>query len=236
MLPSMPTRNDPRQYEELAGEWWSDRGRLGMLRWIAEARRRWLPPPPAGGGRLLDVACGGGLLAPFLAGTGYQHVGIDRSPSAISLAAQHGVRAARADAGRLPFRDALFDVVVAGEILEHVPDFRAVLAESCRVLRPGGTLIIDTLADTWWARFTAVTVGERLPAGPPPGIHDPGLFVDRSALVEQAGRLGVSLTLSGLRPSARDYLRFLCRRGESVRMLPSRFTGGLLVAVGTKAA
>jgi 2-polyprenyl-6-hydroxyphenyl methylase/3-demethylubiquinone-9 3-methyltransferase len=229
-------RNDPAQYEQLAGEWWSERGAFEALRWIAAARRRHLPPAPAGGGLLLDVACGGGLLAPELAGSGYQHVGIDRSASAAAAAAEHGVLAARADAGRLPFRDAAFHVVVAGEVLEHVLDLPAALAESCRVLRPGGTLIIDTIADTRWARFAAVTVAERLPAGPPPLLHDPALFVDRAALRRLAAEHGVGLQLVGLRPSGRDYLAWLLRRRDAVRMVPTRFTGALFQAVGRKAA
>jgi 2-polyprenyl-6-hydroxyphenyl methylase/3-demethylubiquinone-9 3-methyltransferase len=205
-----------------------------MLQWIAAARRSHIPSAGRPDARLLDVACGGGLLAPQLAGLGYRHLGVDLTASAVDLARDHGVVAVRGDVTQLPFRDASFDVVVAGEILEHVTDMAAVVAEACRVLREGGTLVIDTIAKTWWGRFSSITVGERIPAGPPPRLHDAALFVDRDRLVTEAARHGVRLTLNGLRPSAVDYVMWLCRRREAVRMLPTRSTAGLFQAVGTK--
>ena len=134
----------------------------------------------------------------------------------------------------LPFADRVADVVVAGEVLEHVTEPLGLVAEACRVLRPGGTLVLDTIAATWWGRFSAVTVGERIPAGPPKRLHDPALFVDRCALVAAAARCGVHLTLSGLRPSALDYLAWLAGRKPSVRMLATRSTAGLFQAHGVK--
>lgn len=223
-------RNALEQYADLDDEWWAPRGGFAMLHWIAEARAHHIPP---GSGRLLDIACGGGLLAPHV--RGYEHVGVDLGLPALRQAHAHGVTVAQADARQLPFGDEVFDVVVAGEVLEHVPDPDVVVAEACRVLRRGGALIIDTIADTWWGRFSSVTVAERIPAGPPARLHDPALFVDRKALVEQAAAHGVRLTLMGLRPSALDYVRWLARRREDVRMLPTRSTAGLFQAVGTKA-
>jgi 2-polyprenyl-6-hydroxyphenyl methylase/3-demethylubiquinone-9 3-methyltransferase len=232
----MPTRprNDPGQYDDLADQWWSPRGRLAALAWIAAARMRHIPPARTPGSPLLDLACGGGLLAPYLAGSGYRHLGVDQSASAITQARDHGVEAVRADVRAVPFRDATFDVVVAGEVLEHVPDTTAVVAEACRVLRPGGTLVIDTIAATWVGRFSAITLAERMPAGPPKRLHDGDLFVDRQRLVADAARHGVRLTLNGLRPSAVDYVWWLLGRKAEVRMLPTRLTASLFQAVGTK--
>ncbi len=227
-------RNDPGQYDDLAGSWWDPRGRFAMLHWIAEARARLVPPAAVQGALLLDLACGGGVLAPHLVGRGYRHVGLDLSPTALPLARQHGVVPVRGDVLHLPFGDAVADVVVAGEVLEHVTEPLALLAEACRVLRPGGTLVLDTIAATAWGRFSAVTVGERIPAGPPRRLHDPALFVDRCALVAGAARCGVRLELSGLRPSALDYVRWLAGRRAGVRMLPTRSTAGLFQAHGVK--
>ena len=134
----------------------------------------------------------------------------------------------------LPFADEVADVVVAGEVLEHVREPLDLLAEACRVLRPGGTMVLDTIAATRWGRFSAVTVGERIPAGPPKRLHDPALFVDRCALVAAAARCGVHLTLSGLRPSAVDYLAWLAGRRATVRMLTTSSTAGLFQAYGRK--
>jgi 2-polyprenyl-6-hydroxyphenyl methylase / 3-demethylubiquinone-9 3-methyltransferase len=227
-------RNDPRQYDDLAREWWRPDGAFAMLGWIADARIRHIPAARDGRDRLLDVACGGGLLAPRLTGLGYRHTGVDLTASALHQAVKHGVLGVQADAAKLPFADETFDVVVAGEILEHVTDFPAVVAEACRVLRTGGTLVIDTIADTWLARFIAITVGERIPGGAPPRLHDGALFVDRNRLRAEAARHGVSLSLNGLRPAAVEYTRWLFGRGGSVRMIRTRPTAVLFQAVGTK--
>ena len=227
-------RNDPAQYDDLADQWWDERGRFAMLHWIAAARARHVPVAAGPGSLLVDLACGGGLLAPHLAGKGHRHVGLDLSSSALATARAHGVLPVRGDVLRLPFADEVADVVVAGEVLEHVPDLPRAVAEACRILRPGGTLVVDTIAATWWGRFSSITVGERIPAGPPPRLHDPALFVDRAVLRREAARAGVRLTLVGLRPSARDYLGWLTGRTRQVRMLPTRSTAGLFQAVGTK--
>jgi 2-polyprenyl-6-hydroxyphenyl methylase/3-demethylubiquinone-9 3-methyltransferase len=141
----------------------------------------------------------------------------------------------RADAARLPLADGSADVVCAGEILEHVTDLSTVVAEACRVLRPGGTLVLDTLADTASARFLAVTLAERLP-DVPRGLHDPALFVNRRALVALCARHGVALRLRGIRPAMLPLARWLFagRRGE-VPIVSSRFTTVLFQGLGVKA-
>ena len=233
---SAPIRplNDPRQYDDLADQWWEPRGGFAMLHWIAAARATLVPPSSRPGSLLLDLACGAGLLAPHVAGKGHRHVGLDLSPTALPQARDHGVTPVRGDVLLLPFADEVADVVVAGEVLEHVAEPTVLVAEACRVLRPGGTLVLDTIAATWWGRFSSITVGERIPAGPPKRLHDPALFVDRRALVEAADRCGVALTLTGLRPSALDYVRWLAGRKPAVRMLSTRSTAGLFQAHGTK--
>ncbi len=232
-LPVRP-RNDPAQYDDLADQWWAPRGGFAMLHWIAEARARLVPTASRNGSLLLDLACGGGLLAPHVAGKGHRHVGLDLSASALPQARAHGVTAVRGDVLGLPFVDEVADVVVAGEVLEHVADPLRLVTEAVRVLRPGGTLVLDTIAATWWGRFSSLTVGERMPAGPPKRLHDPALFVDRAALIATALRCGVRLELSGLRPSALDYVAWLRGRRQTVHMLPTRSTAGLFQAYGRK--
>lgn len=229
-----PARNDPRQYDALVGEWWAPRGAFAMLHWIAVARASLVPPAARAGSVLVDVACGGGVMAPHVEARGYRHVGVDLSRSAVHVARRHGVRAVRADVHTLPLDDACADVVVAGEVLEHVTDLSTVVAEVCRVLRPGGLLVIDTIGDTWWGRFSSITVAERLPAGPPTNLHDGALFVNRAELRRLCAAHGVQLQLRGLRPSALDYLAWLAHRRDDVRMLPTRSTAGLFQARGTK--
>src|SRR3954470_11173820 len=151
VLPVRRPRNDPRQYDDLAGEWWKARGDFAALHWLAKARGALVAPPERPGAALLDVGCGGGLLAPHLP-SGYRHVGVDVSATALAIASAYGVEGVLADAAALPFRDGFFDVVVAGEVLEHVPDLDAVVAEATRVLKPGGLFLCDTIADSAFAR------------------------------------------------------------------------------------
>ncbi|MFF7587950.1 bifunctional 2-polyprenyl-6-hydroxyphenol methylase/3-demethylubiquinol 3-O-methyltransferase UbiG [Kitasatospora purpeofusca] len=227
-------------YDPLADAWWDPRGPLAPLGWIARARAGFVPAAPAdrhGRGRLLDIACGGGLFAPHLADKGYRVFGVDLSFQSLRQARAHGYDVTvRADIARLPFGAESFDVVTAGQCLEHVPDPYAVLAEACRVLRPGGTLIADTIADTRTARLAAVTLAENLPlpGRPPRGTHDHRLFVNRERLLATARAHGVELRLLGLRPHLRDGLRFLAGRREDVRMVRTRSTGVLFLAVGRK--
>jgi 2-polyprenyl-6-hydroxyphenyl methylase/3-demethylubiquinone-9 3-methyltransferase len=225
-------RNDPRQYDDLVGEWWRPEGEFAALHWIAEARGALVPPAPREGAILLDIACGGGLLAPHV--EGYTHVGLDVTASALALAEAHGVLPVQGDALALPFADGSADVVVAGEMLEHVPDTPSVVAELCRVLAPGGTIVIDTIADTAWARFSLVTIGERLPGGPPRGCHDPALFVDPRELQSLFARHGVRLRVRGLEPHPLQYARFVLRRRGRVRMRPTRSLAALYQGVGTR--
>jgi 2-polyprenyl-6-hydroxyphenyl methylase/3-demethylubiquinone-9 3-methyltransferase len=225
-------RNDIRQYDDLAGEWWREEGAFAALHWLAAARAALIPPAEHPADVLVDVGCGGGLLARHV--TGYAHVGVDLTMSALGVARGHGALAVRADVHRIPLADASAAVVVAGEILEHVPDVPAVVAEVCRVLRPGGTVVIDTIADTAAARFALVTVAERLPGGPPPRIHDPSLFVAPRRLQGEFARHGVELSVRGLRPSVVDYVRFLLDRRRAVRMLGTRGVGLVYQGFGRK--
>ena len=80
------------------------------------------------------------------------------------------------DVTALPLAAGVADVVVAGEILEHVTDLPGTVAELCRVLRPGGLVVLDTVNDTALSRFVTVTAAERLGIAPV-GLHDPALFV-----------------------------------------------------------
>jgi 2-polyprenyl-6-hydroxyphenyl methylase/3-demethylubiquinone-9 3-methyltransferase len=227
-------RNDPAQYDRLTDQWWDPFGRFAMLHWFAASRAEHIPPAPRPGALLVDLACGGGLMAPHVARLGYRHVGVDLGVPGLEVARGHGVLPVRGSVTAVPLADGCADVVVAGEVLEHVEDDVTVLAECARLLRPGGTLVLDAIAATRLAGLVAVRVAERLPGGPPRGLHDPALFVDRARLRRTAAELGLQLRLVGLRPSVRDTLGWLLRRRRTVRMRPLRTTAVVFAGYGRK--
>ena len=230
----MRVRNDPAQYDELAGEWWDPHGEFAALHWLAAWRARHLPPAGRDGAVLVDLGCGGGLMGPHVAPLGYRHVGIDIGLRGLGLARQHGVQPVGGSALAVPLVDGCADVVLACEILEHVEDDTAVLAECARLLRPGGLLLLDTLAATRLSVLINVHVLERLPGGPPRGLHDPRLFVDRAALLGAAERLGLDLRLVGLRPSMREAIPWALGRRETVTMKQVGWTGSVFAGIGRK--
>jgi 2-polyprenyl-6-hydroxyphenyl methylase / 3-demethylubiquinone-9 3-methyltransferase len=227
-------RNDPAQYDDLVEEWWRPDGEFAALHWLAAARVPHIPPAPADGGLLVDLGCGGGLMAPAVARLGYRHVGVDLGDAGLRVARAHGVLPVRGSVLEAPLADGCADVVLACEVLEHVEDDVAVLEECARLLRPGGTLVLDALADTRLSVLINVHLLERLPGGPPRGMHDPRLFVDRDRLLAAAARLGLELRLVGLRPSMREAIPWALGRRESVTMKPTRWTGSVFAGYGRK--
>jgi 2-polyprenyl-6-hydroxyphenyl methylase/3-demethylubiquinone-9 3-methyltransferase len=233
-MPVPLARNDPRQYAELADQWWHPTGAFAMLHWIARARAALVPPARRPGAVLVDLGCGAGLLAPHVAELGYRLVGVDLVPESLTQARAHGLVPVRADVHAVPLRDGCADVVCAGEILEHVTEPSTVVGEACRLLRTGGTLVLDTINATARARFVAVTVAERIPGLAPPGIHDPALFVPPKIVADACARGGVTLKVRGIRPAAWELLRWLAVRRGDVRIVNTRSTAVLYQGWGVK--
>ncbi|GAA0419489.1 methyltransferase domain-containing protein [Actinoplanes campanulatus] len=229
-------RNDPRQYDDLAGEWWRPGGPFELLHWLAEARAALIPPAGAPGRILVDAGCGGGLLAPHVRGKGYRHIGVDLRRTGLERAVPRGMTAVNGDVTALPLAGRSADVVVAGEILEHVTDLSGTVAELCRVLRPGGLVVLDTVNDTRLSRFITVTLGERLGIAPV-GLHDPALFVPPRRLVTEFTRHGVELEIRGVRPSLPGLFRWLVLgRAPGGRIVPSISAAILYQGIGRRHA
>jgi 2-polyprenyl-6-hydroxyphenyl methylase / 3-demethylubiquinone-9 3-methyltransferase len=226
--------NDPAQYDELADEWWNPSGEFAALHWLAASRAAHVPPAPHPDAVLVDLACGGGLMGPHVARLGYRHVGVDIGLRGLELAREHGVTPVRGSVLAVPLADGCADVVLAGEILEHVEDDVGVLSECARLLHPGGTLVLDALAAGRLSTFINVHLLERLPGGPPKGLHDPALFVDRKRLLAAADRVGLDLELVGLRPSLREAIAWRLGRRGLVRMKPIRSTAVVFAGYGRK--
>lgn len=122
---------------------------------------------PLAGRRVLDVGCGGGLVAEELARRGAQVTGIDVSEHALRTARAHAAAGGlsilyqRAPAEALPFADGAFDAVVCADCLEHVEAPDRVVAEAARVLAPGGVFCFDTFNRNLLSRVVVGWLVER---------------------------------------------------------------------------
>jgi 2-polyprenyl-6-hydroxyphenyl methylase / 3-demethylubiquinone-9 3-methyltransferase len=114
------------------------------------------------GARVLDIGCGGGFLAEEFAKIGCDVTGIDPSDPTIAQAAAHAAEAGLAITYRvasgeaIPFDDATFDVAYCCDVLEHVHDLDAVIAETARVLKPGGAYLFDTINRTCLSKLVVI--------------------------------------------------------------------------------
>lgn len=149
--------------------------------------------------RVLDLGCGGGLIAEQAARKGARVTGIDISQAALGVARRHAagnclkIGYLRGATEELPFDENSFDVVIAFDVLEHVSDLSATIGEVSRVLRPGGRFIYDTMNKTWFCRLVVVWIGEHLwKGGPPKGTHDWRKFIKPEALIRLLDRDGIA--------------------------------------------
>jgi 2-polyprenyl-6-hydroxyphenyl methylase/3-demethylubiquinone-9 3-methyltransferase len=207
---------DNTVYNRMADGWWDENGFLHLLAALNPARfgymRRVLTEElrlaPAGL-RALDVGCGGGLLAEEFARLGCTVVGVDPSEESLAAARRHAAgqglaidyQCATGEA--LPLADASFDVVYCCDVLEHVTDLQQVIAETARVLKPGGTYLYDTINRITRSRLIMIKLLQdwRWTAVMPPRLHDWRLFIRPAELrqaLEQHGLVPSGLT--GLKP------------------------------------
>jgi 2-polyprenyl-6-hydroxyphenyl methylase/3-demethylubiquinone-9 3-methyltransferase len=238
MTASAPHRSsvDPDEVERfsrIAAEWWDPKGkfaplhrfnpvRLAFIREQALAHfgRDALARRPFEGLRLLDIGCGGGLLCEPMARLGFQVTGVDASERNIGTAAAHAAQqglvidyrastAEQLEAGG----EALFDVILNMEVIEHVADPGEFLRSCARLLKPGGLMIVATLNRTLKALALAKIGAEYVLRWLPAGTHDWRKFLRpeevrgflEGAPLEVEGPFGVAYDpLSGRWSRSRD--------------------------------
>lgn len=206
-------RNDLTIYDQAAAGWWSDEVRwVRILKNLAAGRLAWLDQVLEWPGQnVLDLGCAGGFMAEAIARRGARVTGIDPAAKAIEAARRHAAKESLAiayDVGvgeSLPYDDMTFDIVVCGDVLEHVADLRRVIAEVRRVLKPGGVFAYDTINRTLLARCVIVTLAEVVLRILPRGTHDPALFITPTELCgifENTGLIPEAMV--GLGPTGLD--------------------------------
>ena len=212
-------RNDLGIYDDVAHDWWSDEIRwVRVLKNMVPGRLKWFDRHAEWQGRdVLDLGCAGGFMAEALARRGARVTGLDPAEKAIAAARQHAAQdglSVRYDIGtgeEMPYPDGSFDAVVCVDVLEHVRDLDAVLANVARVLRPGGRFFFDTINRNPLSRLAAINIAEDLLRILPQGTHDPAMFITPVELDKALRRAGLTpRDTTGLGPVGMN------RRGDPV--------------------
>jgi 2-polyprenyl-6-hydroxyphenyl methylase/3-demethylubiquinone-9 3-methyltransferase len=181
--------------------------------------RQQLQLSPAREGTFLEVGCGGGIATSALATLGYQMTGVEPAVASLDAARRHTqhlglserVSFVQGDAYDLSmFPEASFDGVVMADVLEHLYDLPAAVAQAWRVLRPGGVLVFDTINRTFASYVLAIALAQEGLRIVPPHTHDWRMFVqphELTILLQASGFLidtshfrGMAPTLSFRRP------------------------------------
>ncbi len=201
------------RFAAMADEWWDPSGkfkplhkfnpvRLGYIRdRIAQHfGRDPLAAKPLAGLRLLDIGCGGGLIAEPMARLGATVVAIDASAKNIGIASNHAARMGlaidyrHATAEDLVAAGEQFDAVLSLEVVEHVADVNGFLGSCGALVRPGGALVVATLNRTPKAFLLAIVGAEYVLGWLPRGTHEWKKFVRPGEIADALRAPGLAVT------------------------------------------
>ncbi len=185
---------DPQElakFSELAHRWWDPDSEFAPLHRINPLRLQWIESlTPVAGKRIVDIGCGGGLLAEAMARRGASVLGIDLADKPLKVAQLHALEAEVRNLDyRLVAAEALaaeqpssFDLVTCMEMLEHVPDPAAIVAACAALARPGAYLFFSTIHRSPKAFLYAIVGAEHLLKLLPKGTHEYAKFIRPSEL------------------------------------------------------
>ena len=199
---------DVARFGAQAAQWWDPDGPSRPLHEINGCRVDFVAARISlAGADILDVGCGGGILAEALARRGARVTGIDAAPELVEIASQH----AAAQALQIRYEHSTaeafaasethrYDAVTCMELLEHVPDPAQLLASLARLLKPGGSLFLSTLNRTPRAYLEAVLAAEYVLGLLPRGTHDYRQFLRPSEVAACLRAEGLEvLSIKGMR-------------------------------------
>ncbi len=198
------------RFAALAADWWNPDGKFKPLHKLNPLRLEFLRDRlidhfgrdstslrPFAELRLIDVGCGGGLVAEPMTRLGFAVTGIDAGAETVAAARAHAEQIGIAIEYRAAAAETLatagerFDVVLALEVVEHVPDLDAFLSAAAALVAPGGALVAATLNRTIKSYLFAIVGAEYMLRWLPRGTHDWGKFVRPSELVGALRRNGM---------------------------------------------
>jgi 2-polyprenyl-6-hydroxyphenyl methylase / 3-demethylubiquinone-9 3-methyltransferase len=190
------------KFSDLAHRWWDAESEFRPLHQINPLRLGWIDSQvPLKGLRVLDVGCGGGILADSMARKGAEVLGIDLATKALKVAQLHALEAqtegvqyreisAEALAAEQP---GSFDVVTCMEMLEHVPDPSSVVKACATLVKPGGHVFFSTINRNAKAFLFAIVGAEYVLNMLPRGTHEYAKLVKPSELAAFCRASGLSL-------------------------------------------
>jgi len=200
-----PRNADPAElakFGALAHRWWDPRSEFKPLHDINPLRLDWIERMAGGlaGKRVVDVGCGGGILAESMAGRGANVTGIDLAEKPLGVAKLHGFESGIAVDYRLVSAEALaaehpgaFDLVTCMEMLEHVPDPASTVAACAALVRPGGRVVVSTINRNPKSWLYAIVGAEYVLRLLPRGTHDWSRFLKPSEVARHARNAGLDL-------------------------------------------
>ena len=217
-MPASASPSEIAKFTALADQWWDPEGPFRPLHKFNPARIRLIRDrlsahfgrgaggeAPFAGLSLLDIGCGGGLVAEPMSRLGFAVTGIDAGEENVGVAQVHadrlGLAIAYETAGpeNLLDRGLRFDAVLAMEVIEHVDDVAAFLHSAGALLTPGGMIIAATLNRTLKSLALAKIGAEYVLRWVPAGTHDWRKFVRPHELAAHLRSAGLSLTaLAGM--------------------------------------
>ena len=179
-----------KKFGDLAHRWWDPNSEFRPLHEINPLRLDWIDQTASlDGKQVLDVGCGGGILAEGMAARGAQVTGIDLSEPALAVARLHLFESGhQVDYRHISAENmaaahpASFDIVTCMEMLEHVPDPASIVLACARLARPGGHIFFSTLNRNPKAYLFAILGAEYLLRLLPRGTHDYAKFIRPSEL------------------------------------------------------
>jgi 2-polyprenyl-6-hydroxyphenyl methylase / 3-demethylubiquinone-9 3-methyltransferase len=204
-LPRLGGLSEPEKYERLVervpGVWWADAGPFAGLHELNVVRVDYFRRAFGGfgGKRVLDVGCGGGILAEALAAEGAEVTGIDPSDKSLAAAREHARRSGLSIDYRRGTAEDLAgtgfegtcDLVFAVDVLEHVDDLDRTLVAIAAVLAPGGGLGFLTHNRTIAAFLQLIWDEEYVQHTMPEGFHEFARFITPTELSDGLARNGM---------------------------------------------
>jgi 2-polyprenyl-6-hydroxyphenyl methylase/3-demethylubiquinone-9 3-methyltransferase len=190
-----------QKFSDLAHRWWDPTSEFRPLHEINPLRLEWINNrTPLMGKNVIDIGCGGGILAESMAKKGAKVTGIDLSDKALKVADLHGlesgitVRYKKIAAEQMANEEAgQYDVVTCMEMLEHVPDPASIIRACFTLVKPGGQVFFSTLNRNAKSYLFAIIGAEYLLQMLPKGTHDYAKFITPAELSQAIRNAGLQV-------------------------------------------